>query len=240
MPPTSTAAPDFLECGYRTLPSVFSRAECARMVELLDGYWASVGSPELSGFGLGIHPMLQKVPEMAEFCAREEIIDALREVLGDEPRLMHSGVRVSDEKSGERLGWHEHYEWDKSAITRRTRPERVLFGCYVRGSIEETGPLIVLPRRVNDPIQPPLGGPHDDWPGQVDVIVPPGSVVIFDTALYHTARRGTKPGRRYLWGTHCQGVKETRPHREDNSSEHPLVAAYKQKDARLRRFIDGR
>ncbi|MBT3601659.1 MAG: hypothetical protein HOE48_07445 [Candidatus Latescibacteria bacterium] len=45
---------------------------------------------------------------------------------------------------------------------------------------------------------------------------PPGSAVIFDVALWHAARQPTKPGVRYLWGGHYQGMHNLTSHREDN------------------------
>lgn len=229
----------FRERGYHVLPAVFTRGECDRMTAMFDALWETRGRPAMTDFGMAVHPLLQHIPEMAEFIAHPAVLDALAAILDDQPRLMHSGARVSDETSSERIGWHDHYEWDPAGVTTRTRIERVLFGCYPRGLSAGTGPLVVVPRKMNDPLQKCPVGANDFWPGEVAVEAPEGSVVIFDTALFHAARRGKNPGRRYLWGTHCQGVRETRKHREDNSSEHPRVEAMKRKNPVLRRFIDG-
>ena len=239
MPKTSALSRQFNAQSFVVLPAVFSPAQCTQMIRHFDNHWVERGSPPLKDFGMAIHPLLQKIPEMAAYFAHPRVIDALGEVLGDQPRLVHTGARVSDENSSQQIGWHEHYSWDKANLATRTRPERVLFGCYIRGSNTALGPLIAHPRRMNDPLAT-LPVPADQpWPGQVAVSAPPGSIVIFDTALWHTAQRGTGPGRRYLWGAHVQGISEKRPHPEDNSSEHAGVAAQKKRDARLRQFIDG-
>jgi hypothetical protein len=240
MPKLPDLSRQFNAQGFVVLPGVFSPAQCAQMVRLFDNHWIEKGRPSLAGFGFAVHPLLQKIPEMAAYFARPVMVDALGAILGDEPRLVHTGARVSNEESSQLLGWHEHYSWDKAGLATRTRPERVLFGCYVRGSNDALGPLVAHPRRINDPLPPLPVGAQEPWPGEVAVSAPPGSVVIFDTALYHTARRGTQPGFRYLWGAHIQGKNEKRTHPEDNSSEHAGVAARKKADPLLRRFIDGR
>lgn len=236
---SSTLSRQFNDQGFVVLESVFSAAQCDEMIAMFDNYWLRAGKPSFTGFGMAIHPLLQKMPEMADFCAHHRVIDALGDVLGEQPRLMHTGARVSNEESAHQIGWHDHYSWDKAGITTRTRPERVLFGCYLRGSNLEYGPLVVKARKVNDPLLPLPINADQHWDGELRVIAPPGSVVIFDTALYHTAHRGSQKGRRYLWGTHVQGISETRAHPEDNSSEHPVVAERKKQNAELRRFIDG-
>lgn len=238
MPPTAPSR-HFREYGFFLLPGVFSPAECDRMAKMFDAYWEASGRPALTGFGLAVHPLLQRIPDMASYYAHAAILDALAAILEDQPRLVHTGARVSDEQSDARLGWHDHYSWDRAGLPSRGRVERVLFGCYLRGLSDDTGPLVVMPRRLNDPIAPCPVASLDPWPGEVQVVAPPGSVVIFDTALWHAARRGTRPGRRYLWGAHCQPVGETRPHPEDNSSAHPRVEEIKKTNPALRRFIDS-
>lgn len=234
------AAQAFQERGYLLLTSVFATTECDRMADLFDAHWVSRGRPPLHGFGMAIHPLLQHIPEMAPYYARPQILDALADILDGQPRLMHTGARVSDEQSDARLGWHEHYSWDRAGLLSRRHTERVLFGCYVRGLSDQTGPLVVIPRKLNDRIMPCPVTSNNQWPGEIPVLAPPGSVVIFDTALWHAARRGTAPDKRYLWGAHCQSIAENRPHPEDNSADNPLVEAFKRSDPRLRAFIDGR
>ena len=226
------------ERGYCVLPSVFTPAECQAIKKLLLAVWRARGEPSLAGFGMGIHPLLEHAPDMAPYYARPIILDALEAVLQDEPRLAHTGARVSSEASDAAIGWHEHYAWDKQNVLDRKKPQRVLFGCYVNGSTPEAGPLVVLPRRLNDPIAPAAPALKSDWPGQVVVHAPPGSIVIFDTALYHTAHRGYESGLRILWGAHCQGRNNPMPHPEDNDADNATLRRHVQHDSRLRRFLE--
>ena len=153
--------------------------------------------------------------------------------------MTHAGARISDERSDAAIGWHEHYSWDKSAIPTRTRCERVLGGIYVDGSTAAAGNLIALPRRFNDPLGAAPGAPQAPWPNEVIVEAPPGSWSIFDTALWHTARRGSQPGKRRLFGCHFQAWSNPRPHPEDNDVNPPAIAGYKKTSPLLHGLLDG-
>jgi len=231
----------FNEQGFYVLPAVFNAAKQESLANTFDEYWRAMGSPALEGFGMAVHPLISKIPAVADAFVEPIVLDALAAILGQQPRLMHTGARVSSEASSQAIGWHDHYSWDRAGILTRKHAERVLFGCYVRGSTPEIGPLVVLPRKLNDPLLPAPGALEDDWQGQLAVTAAPGSVVIFDTALYHTARRGSRPGHRYLFGAHVQGIDEKRPHPEDNIG--PLDRAPVQQllaeNAALRRFVTG-
>lgn len=138
------------------------------------------------------------------------------------------------------ISWHNHYRWEiPSGGLNREKPERVFGNVYVDGSNLEVGPLVAIPRCLNDPIDQPFTDPRTDWPGQVTVEIPPGSVVIFDSALWHTGKRGAQPGHRHLFGGEYQGWHNLRPHPEDNESDSPALAPYKRDLPILRRLIDG-
>jgi hypothetical protein len=231
-------AREVYEQGFCVLPALWSEDELIEIRHSLDAYWESQGSPELAGFGMGIHPLLEKVPAVTPYFVKQEIVDIIGLVLQDDVRLTHTGARLSDESSATNIGWHNHYSWDAATIPHRDKIERVLGGVYVDGSTAATGPLIALPRRYNDPLSEP-GDSCGDWPGQVVVEAPPGSGVIFDTALWHTAARGNAPGRRRLFGAHYQGWSDPRPHPEDNIVGSPELERYKREIPLLSRLLDG-
>lgn len=227
------------EQGFCVLESVYDSDEIKETHRLLDGYWHQQGSPTMSGFGIGIHPLAEKVPAIMPFYGRQIIVDVMKAVLRDEVHLVHVGARLSNEDSESAIWWHNHYAWDSSKITQRDTIERILAGVYTNGSNEEAGNLIAVPRAYNDPINEPLGDSQADWPGQVKVEAPPGSVVIFDTALWHTARRGTEPGIRHLFGAHYQGWSNPTSHPEDNNCNGPEIKTYKRENAALRSLLDA-
>ncbi len=229
------------EQGFCVLPGFFSAADCRRMRAIMDGYWRAQGSPPLdaSDFGFTIHPMMARMPDMAAYLDAPEILQILGDALRDDVRLVHLGARVSGPQSAQRIPWHNHYAWDESGLPRRDRLERLLIGVYVDGTNPEAGSLIALPRRFQEPLGAPRGGAHDPWPGEVRIEAPPGSVAIFDTALWHTAERGTGDSLRRLWGGHYQGWREQRPHPEDNEVNAPQIAAAKAARPRLKALLDG-
>jgi hypothetical protein len=227
------------EQGYCLLPALYSEGDLVEMRRILDAYWEGLGSPELGGFGIGIHPLLEKVPAMTPYFVRQEFVDIIGAVLRDEVRLTHTGARISDETSATNIGWHNHYSWDASAIPGRRKIERVLGGVYVDGTTRQSGPLVVLPRRYNDPLSAPAAAHDAAWPGQLEVDAPPGSGIVFDTALWHTAARGTEPGRRRLFGAHYQGWSDPRPHPEDNVVGSPELERFKSEMPLLRSILDG-
>lgn len=227
---------ELYEQGFTALPGLFSAAECRQMRDIIDDYWRSQGSPSLAAadFGFTIHPMLTKVPAITPFLNRPEPVEIMRQALRDEVRLVHVGARVSGPQSVPRIAWHNHYTstepgqpsvWHADDLPKRDRIERLLGGVYVDGTLPDSGPLIVLPRRHNDPLGQPLGPPQEEWPGERKVQVPPGSFTIFDTALWHAAARGTGTAARRLWGSHYQGWNDSRPHPEDNLTLTPELEA---------------
>jgi hypothetical protein len=135
---------------------------------------------------------------------------------------------MSDETSGSSLvHWHNHFHWDADSVRTRDRIGRVLSLIYPDGTGDDVGNLVVLPRGLNDPVQRiDKQAPH--LPGETAVRVAPGSVVIIDSALWHTARRGNRPGRRHLLGGQFQGWLTDRPHPDDHDVDLPVIAGYKQ------------
>lgn len=206
---------DLLDRGYCILESVHDAAATEHQEHLLYTEWARRGNPTLSGFGLGIHPLLQFVPEIAPYFDCPVVNTVLEAAFQDRPRLCHTGARIANEDSALNIGWHHHYDWDADLVNGRRKIERVVVNYYVKGVSPSLGSLWAIPRRVGEALSSPPGDRDQGWPGQVEVSVPPGSAVILDTALYHTATRGDLPGMRYHWGGHYQGWSHHRPHGED-------------------------
>lgn len=230
-------AQEVYEKGFCVLEAVYTEEEQAGMRKVLDGCWVANGSPAMPGFGFAIHPLMVKAPGCAPYFANPVVIDAMSEVLQDDVRLMHAGSRISNEDSVEQIGWHEHYAWDPAGLLGRDKVERILANIYVDGCSEGSGNLIVYPRAMNDPLGEPRGDSNARWPGEIVVDTPPGSVVIFCTALRHTAVRGSRPGFRHLFGGHYQGWNYEKPHREDNPCNVREVERYKEQFLRFRSLV---
>jgi hypothetical protein len=229
---------ELYENGWTVLPGYFDSSDCVQMRSIMDGYWKSAGSPplEAGAFGFAIHPMMPRVPEMARFLDVPEAVEILSEALRDEARLVHLGARISGPQSAQRIGWHNHYAWNEENLPQRDHIERMLTAVYVDGTTPESGCLIAHPRRFNDPQGANPGSLAN--PAEARVIAPAGSIVIFDTALWHDAERGTGVGLRRLWGTHFQGWSDTRAHPEDNEVDAAEVAAYKRQNPHFRALVE--
>lgn len=224
--------------GFCVLEEVYSAAEARELRELLDGYWRAKGSPSLAGRGFGIHPLLTRVPGIAPYLANTTVVDTLAAVLRDEVRLARTGGRISDESSAESLiRWHNHYGWDQRFLEERETTERVLALVYPDGADGDVGNLVVLPRRRNDPIAP-IDRDEPSLPGEAVPRIPPGSVVVIDSALWHTARRGRRPGRRHILGGHYQGWRLDRAHPDDADVDIPQIAEFKRRDPVLRGLVE--
>jgi ectoine hydroxylase-related dioxygenase (phytanoyl-CoA dioxygenase family) len=226
------------EQGFCVLEGAFDASQTQKMRELMDAYWAEQGSPPMADWGFGINPVALHTPELMAFFALPELHEILRSVLDDEVRLVHAGARMSNAQSSAAIGWHHHYGWDVAALPGRAKIERLLAAIYVEGSNVEYGPLVVLPRSVNDAMDKTPEGRADDLPAQIKVQAPPGSVVIFDTALWHNAHRGTQPHTRHLLGAHFQGWSDDRAHAEDNLCDVPAMEPLKQHDLILRGLLE--
>ena len=229
-------AREVYEVGYCIIESVYSEEECRQMRKVLQGHWHARGSPRMLDFGFSFQ-LLVKAPGIAPYLDRRIVIDTMAEVFQDNVRFAHGGCRRADENSKEVIHWHDHYRWDEGEIAGRERIKRVLANVYVDGSSAEVGHLIVLPRSFHDPLEP-KGEQYEPWPGQMIVEMPPGSVAIFDTLVFHTAVRGTRPGIRHVFGGHYQGWSYDRPHREDNPVNVPEIERFKDEFPGLKSLVE--
>ena len=190
---------------------------------------------------IGFHPLLELGPEMAPFYVKPILVDAMEEVLQDDVRLAHTGAAAFNNSPIQPIltTWHDHYAWEIPPTgLQREHPERILCGVYVDGSDREIGPLIVLPRQLNDSVEA-KGDGDAVWEGEEEVVMPPGTAVIFDTAVWHCSRRGTSRGPRHIWGGHYQGWSNPTPHPEDNSADNPIVNEHRDNLPLLRAMLDG-
>jgi len=211
--PSTSHAESLHEQGFCVLENLRSPEACKEIQSYLENGWRSLGSPQRHR--VVFHPLLQKIPEMAPFVLDPTLMKVLHEGFGQPAEIRHGGGSISfnEDAPPEIIGWHHHYGWDTANLPTRKRIERVVAITYTDGSSETAGALSVIPRRYNDPIGEK---PANDDPRETTVYVSPGSVVIFDTAVWHRARHGSQPGLRRNFGGHYQAKADRRPHREDN------------------------
>jgi hypothetical protein len=228
---------EVLEHGYTVLESVYTPTECAEIERILLDSWECDGKrPMGGGFGCVFHPALKYAPELAPFYGRKEVVNVMREVLDDEVCLAHSGALLTN--GGRQFcEWHCHLNRDQANGTCEKpaeygqRVERVLANVYLHGSNGRVGQLLVWKRRVTDNWEPPRPDRQIEWDNQTVVECPPGSVIIFDTTLWHAARPPSEQCLRIIWGGHYTGKTCTVPHREDNWFDSAELESYRRSNA---------
>lgn len=222
-----------LERGFTIVERSLSPEQCDVAAQLLDDLVTSGQAQEFggpAGFGFGIHPLLTRENRLADFYVDPLVIAIMEKLFDDDAHLVHTGARLSDATHTPRIGWHHHRYWEEGQApeapdARGEYPKRVLAAWYVEGCTPESGPLIALPRRYDDLLAAPADNYEVAWPGEVDVICPPGSCVIFTNDLWHSAKAGTDGKRRHLFGSHFQGWNNSRAHSEDHVHEGSEVEA---------------
>ena len=229
------------EQGYCVVESVYDEQECTQIRAIFKELCHKKGGFSNEQPTIGFHPLLEWGPEMAPFYAKPILVDLMAEIFNDNVRLAHSGAAVFNNALASPVltGWHNHYAWEiPETGLQRYHPERVLCGVYVDGTMPDVGPLIVFPRKLNALIHN-AGEANAEWKGQETVSIPPGSAVIFDTAVWHCSRRGNSGGLRHIWGGHYQGWNNPTPHPEDNTADNSTVAAYKNQSPLLKKLLEN-
>ena len=234
-------AEEVSEQGYCVIESVYSELECEQIRTIFKELCHQKGGFSNKQPTISFHPLLEWAPEMAPFYAKPILVNLMAKVFDDEVRLAHSGAAIFNNGLVSPIlsGWHNHYSWKvpKTGLQRRN-PERVLCNIYVDGTMPDVGPLIVLPRSLNDSIDS-QGEANAEWTKEKTVSIPPGSAVVFDTTVWHCSRRGHSDGLRHLWGGHYQGWKNPTPHPEDNKAENSTVGAYKNQFPLLKKLLEN-
>jgi len=218
-----------LENGFYVIEEALPPDHCRDAAQVLDDMIQRGQAREIPQFGFAIHPLCGQDSRLADVFCNPLAIAILGELFGEEPRLVHTGARVSEASQAPRIGWHVHrYNESENLLPaespdRGVRPKRALAGWYLEGCSPETGPLVVWPRRFNDKLAAPFADHGAAWPGEVHVSCPPGSCVLFTCDLWHAAIAGTTDIRRHLFGAHFQGRSITRKHQEDHLFEGDAV-----------------
>lgn len=169
---------------------------------------------EISPTGLVFHEYIRRCPENAELVVHPEVAATVREFLGHDMWLEVAGAVIAD-RSRPFFSWHMHVGGPDDGHYRRAmifpdfdKSVRVTTLHYLNDIDDDNGPLLVYPRKVRDSTRPP----HDniqaqDWPGQVVLKVPRGSVVVLDQCTWHAARRKHSAGIRSFIGCYFRSPR---------------------------------
>lgn len=213
------------EVGYAVLPAIYPTEDVEFFRDAVLELYRSIGSPparteehqtlgpdiEIGPAGIVFHRLTATRPEVIPRLLRPEAVAVLRGVLGDDMCLELPAAVVAD-SDRPFFDWHTHVGGvdDQTAGYAReypsfTRSERITMIHYVDGLTPENGPVLVLPRRVDEPTEAPYPATQRDWPGQVEVHCPPGSVLILEQCTWHAAVQRRSPGLRIFIGCYFAG-----------------------------------
>lgn len=252
--------------GYVVLPAVFTTDEVAemareadRVAELLIDASIATGarSPRLDLQRRDDHVVLRKVQPMNDlsevftrYSSDDRLLGPMRDVLGCEPVLMEEklnykqvlpsdpGIDAGDE--GESFPFHTDIAF---FILDGYPLETMSSALTIDETTPDNGPLRVLPgshRKLDWPH-------HDGWPPRVredaipqdelvDLLAPPGSVMLFHSALVHASSENTtdRPRRLMIFSHH----PETHPMEPDKRNRH-LREAGREHERRFRELVES-
>ena len=212
-------ATSLFERGYAVFEHLRAPHEVARLRAALDAERARLDPPALyapesrpldddaflTTSGLALPRFLPRHPALFPLVLDPRLLAALRQLLGP-LRLELAGGMISD-PSRPFFRWHTHIDGEdegervrRQAWPAQRAPRRVLAILYLDDLDADGGPLLVHPRRVGDPTEPPHPIDQTRWPGDVKLTFPAGSVLLLEQCVWHAVLPRQAPGLRYFVG----------------------------------------
>lgn len=238
------------ERGYAVLEGLFGPDDVAFFRDEIAKAYAAIGSPktfarpplepakgvEISVVGLVFHRLGVHVPSIAPKVLAPAVLDVARGVLGDDMHLEYTCAVVNaDDRPF--FKWHAHIggvdneRYRKNSIFPRfEQSERLTMLLYLDDLTDETGTLLVHPRRIEDPTEPPYDPLLENWEGQVEMRCRKGTVVLMDQCTWHAARGKHTPGLRVFVACYFTSSRAAKTSWTDDSlsqwaTENALLAA---------------
>jgi hypothetical protein len=214
----TTSRQQLEERGWAIFPSVVHPDRCRELIDALERIWQDLGEPALhsrtdvrlgesvlvSPVGMAVHDLLDRLPRGRELLLPGPVARFVETVLGTAPRLEVASAVLSDHTRPFFL-WHHHVggvldarDYLTHAVRYPTfrRIERLSCTLYPVPLDDEHGVMLVHPRRIADPTEPPYPDLEVPWPVQEVVRCPAGSVLVADQCLWHAVTPMGRRGRR--------------------------------------------
>jgi hypothetical protein len=241
---------DLFERGYTVFEAAYSTAEVAWFRELMLARWREVGSPalranppyrpapdiEIGPAGIIFHKLSTHHPETIPRLYKSQVVAAMRALMGDDMQLELPAGVFSD-RSRPFFDWHVHIDGVDDAFyqNRRQFPRferslRATHLLYLDGLSDDTGQLLVMPRRLTDPTEPPFDPKLENWEGMRAIECSPGSVVVLEQCTWHAARQMRVDGVRAFVGSYFAAADAPKtplsdPALAEYAGEHALFAS---------------
>jgi len=233
-------AAELSERGFTVIPNLYPQDRLESLRAALLTEYEAAGRPPVvaaghlvekgsyntaTAAGFAISRILTTRPEVAPLLLVDDGVAVLRRALGDDMRLEIAGGMISD-RTRPFFKWHHHLggvdelRWSEGkGYPRRSTPERVLMLVYLDAIDEQSGSLLVYPRRVTDPVEAPYPIEQLHWEGEVVVHVEPGTAVLLEQTTWHAALPQTRDGLRMFVGFYFAASSAPAPEARDASLE---------------------
>lgn len=191
--------------GYAVLPGLYPSETVARLRHVVGSIYEALGAPplfanppqwpaetvEISTTGLVLHQLLGRSRALHRGLLDPKAIAVLRGALGEDMHLELTAALLCDH-TRPFFEWHNHVGGIDDERYRRLglrpeieRPERIAMLVYLDELREDSGQLLIYPRRVSGASAPPQDPAARAWEGQLAVEGPPGTVVMMDQCCWH-------------------------------------------------------
>jgi hypothetical protein len=215
-PRTDEATLELRERGYAVFDAAFSPEEVAFLRAEIARRYDELGRPptfarpplepaphvEISVVGLVFHRLGAHFPALATRLMKPAIVEAIRGALGADMHLEYTSAVLCN---GARpfFPWHAHVGGIDNVAYRKQQifptfdhPERLTMLLYLDDLDDETGTLLLHPRRIHDSTRPPHDPRLEHWEGQVELRCAKGTVLLVEQCTWHAARPKRSPGLR--------------------------------------------
>lgn len=236
--------------GFTVYEDAFSPEDVALLRSRLIASYDALGAPatwanpplgpapdvEISKVGLVFHKLGKHCPDVAVRVLEPRIVEDARALLGAD---MHVEYMAAVVVRGERefFPWHAHVggvdnlEYRKRAFFPTfTASERVTGLLYLDDLDDDTGTLLVMPRRIEEDTRPPHDPALEDWAGRIELRCRRGTVVLLEQCTWHAARPKRSPGLRVFIAFYLTARRAPRTSWVDDSlrpfaAESPWIAS---------------
>jgi hypothetical protein len=174
---------DLRERSFAIIPELYPAPQVVALRDVMGRLYRDLGSPrpygegvqwlgenlEVSQTGFVIHKLLGFTRELHRGLLAHGAVELVRGALGRDMHLeMVAGVVTDHTRPF--FQWHMHVGGiDDEAYRRRglrpmfTKPERIAMLVYLDEMGPDTGQLLIYPRKITDPIEPPFPATERHW-----------------------------------------------------------------------------
>ncbi len=225
------------EESYAIWPALYDPDRVGAMRAELERVYREAGAPtpygvgvtwlgdgiEISSTGFVVHKLLGRSRTLHRDLLSREAVDLVRGVLGQDMHLeMVAGVVCDHTRPF--FEWHMHVGGIDDELYRRQgllprfeRAERISMIVYLDEMDEHSGQLLVLPRKITDPMTPPQPIASRAWDGQIAVRGPAGTAVFMEQSTWHAVLPRNHASPRMFVGFWFAAAHATQAERTDET-----------------------